>query len=151
MDTWHVHWKWHASLVLPLRPLRRPKTDAITIWIGLLDFFHHTKLRRIGTISCIITIAPICWPMGNFATIGWDQIEINANLCIWPFPFCHDVRSLRPLPPHPLHSPQPPPQDRRDMQRCTGRIFSFGGEQLRTSHEDIVSRSPAICAALKQR
>ena len=27
-------WKWPASLVLPLRPLRRPKTDAITIWIG---------------------------------------------------------------------------------------------------------------------
>ena len=64
-----------ASLVLPLRPLRRPKTDAITIWIGrtticwiqLLDVVHHTKLRRVGTISCIL-ISPTCWRMANFTT-----------------------------------------------------------------------------------
>ena len=73
-----ISWTKVACLIgnlLPLRPLRRPKTDAITIWIGrtticwiqLLDVVHHTKLRRVGTISCIL-IAPTCWPMANFTT-----------------------------------------------------------------------------------
>ena len=33
----HNIWKWHASLVLPPGPLRCPKVDASTSWIGLLD------------------------------------------------------------------------------------------------------------------